>query len=275
MTRRRRTRPAGARRPDPTPPLLAVIVAHDGNTRAAFTFSLLRLMLAETCRTGRPPGLIWQRFGSGQLVDARNETARHFLDELDPAIEWALFIDADMGFADDLAQRLLAAADPATRPVVGALAFALRRQGSEDDLTQAIPYAMAPTIYSYHDLEREAGFRPIVDYPRDALVQVAATGMACLLVHRGALVAVRDRYGTFFDRIPNAKNGTRFGEDLSFCIRLAGVDVPIWVDTSAKTAHDKVGIFLDEARFDDQQRILWLADAQTNAHLEADDAPLA
>ena len=64
----------------PVPPVV-VVVCHNGQTRAPFAFCLTRMMVAETCRQGFPPGLVWLRFGSDQLVSARNESVTFFLDQ--------------------------------------------------------------------------------------------------------------------------------------------------------------------------------------------------
>lgn len=248
--RRHERQPVGI----PAPPLV-VAVCHNGQTRASFSFSLTRLMVAETCRQGFPPGLIWQRFGSDQLVQARNDITRFFLDHYTES-EWVLFIDADMGFPAETAAMLLEAADPTERPIVGGLCFALKREGVEDEQTQAVDLRMQPTLYTFHDLDDDAGFASMHAYPRDTLVQVAGTGMALVLVHRSVLEAMRDKYGPeWFDRIPNPKQPSTFGEDLSFCIRAAGCDFPLYVHTGVKTSHDKDGIFLTEQRWDEQRQV--------------------
>lgn len=245
---RRRQRPTTP----PAPPVV-VVVCHNGQTRASFAFCLARLMLAEQAAQGFPPWLVWLRYGSDQLVTARNESVAFFLDHY-PDSQWAMFLDADMGFPDVTVRQLIDRADPTDRPIVGGLCFALKRNGIEDADTQAVPYGMVPTIYTYHDLEDDAGFLPMAEYPRDALVKVAATGMACVLVHRTVLEKIRAEHGDrWFDRIPNPRQPTMFGEDMSFCIRAAAADAPIFVDTSLRTSHDKDGVFLTEDAFDRQE----------------------
>ncbi|HEY9417126.1 MAG TPA: hypothetical protein VIQ30_20400, partial [Pseudonocardia sp.] len=177
-----------------------------------------------------------------------------FLDNTDG--EWLFMVDTDMGFAPDTVDRLIASADPETRPVMGGLCFAIKRQARGDFYAER--YRLAPTVYEYLDLGVEVGFRPVLDYKRDTVVQVAGTGAACLLMHRGALEAVRAKYGdAWFDPIthPTGEKGRprTFSEDLSFCIRLQSVDLPVHVDTAVKTCHDKGGVFLDEHAFDQQQ----------------------
>jgi hypothetical protein len=81
-----------------------------------------------------------------------------------------------------------------------------------------------------------------------------------VLIHRGVLAAVRDEYGDhWFDLIelPKGRTGTTtFGEDMSFCLRLAALGIPMHVHTGVKTTHDKGGAFLDEEFYDLQQAAL-------------------
>lgn len=192
--------------------------------------------------------------GTMGVAGGRNDIARDFLDATDG--EWLWMVDTDMGFAPDTVDRLVESADPQLRPVMGGLCFAIKRQARGD--LWAERYRIAPTVYEYLDLGDEVGFRPILDYQRDQVVQVAGTGAACLLMHRSALEVVRERYGdAWFDPIVHptgAKGRPRtFSEDLSLCIRLASVDIPVHVDTSVKTTHHKGGLFLDETTFDQQR----------------------
>jgi hypothetical protein len=195
-----------------------------------------------------------QLCASGGIPEGRNTVAATFLDATDG--EWLWFVDTDMSFAPDTVDRLVAAADSYARPVLGGLCFALRRlaPGTAADL-YAPDFAIVPTLYSFTDTGEELGFLPIRDYGRDQVVPVAGTGGACLLIHRDALAKVRAAHGdAWFDPIVHPtgfKGGRRvFSEDLSFCVRLAGLGVPLHVDTRVKTAHAKGGIYLTETAYD-------------------------
>lgn len=197
--------------------------------------------------------------GSGGIPQSRNKVAREFLDQTDG--EWLLFLDTDMGFAPDLADRLVSSACPEERPIMGALCFAgLRRKPEPPNETHAERFLIQPTLYQWVELEDEMGFRPINDYPRDSIVEVGATGAATLLIHWETLASMRDQFGSaWFDPIthPTAlKGGPRtFSEDMSFCIRAASVGLPIHVDTSIKTTHEKGMVYLDESTYDTQQAV--------------------
>jgi hypothetical protein len=64
----------------------------------------------------------------------------------------------------------------------------------------------------------------------------------------------RAEYGDrWFDRVDHP-DGARFSEDLSFFVRVAGVDAPAYVHTGIPTSHAKGGVYLREAEFRAQQR---------------------
>ena len=194
--------------------------------------------------------------GTGGIPGGRNQIVRDFLDNTDG--EWLFFVDSDMGFAPDSVDRLVASADQYKRPVMGGLAFQLKRDRRVTTPFYAERFTIAPTLYQYVELSDEVGFLPIHDYPRDEVVQVAGTGAAFMLIHRRVLEKIRERSGDqWFEPIahPTGLNGAprTFSEDLSFCVRCQAVDVPIHVDTSVKTTHDKGALFLDEEMYDRQR----------------------
>lgn len=221
---------------------------HPGEYAACFAESLLGLIvhdLSGAQRTAHAHGKLASLTGAGGIVASRNKLAKVLCDDADA--DWLLMVDSDMGFDFDTLDRLLAAADPTERPVVGALCFARKRDGAAS--FGGLRFRATPTLYTYVDDGESLGFLPMFDYPPDTLVPVAATGAACVLIHRGALLAMRARFGdTWFDTITHP-GGTTFSEDLSFCLRAAAVDLPIHVHTGIKTTHDKGSLFLDEDYF--------------------------
>lgn len=161
---------------------------------------------------------------ASRLVDARNQIVRQFLDDPHTG-EWLWCLDTDMGpFRPDILDRLMAFADPKTRPVVGALCFA----GG-----WATP--IYPTLFMF-DQEH-----PLEDWPRDQPVQVDATGLACLLIHRSALerIAVKSEGHPrpWFD--DGIIQGKEVGEDMIFCLRLKTLGIPVWVHTGIHIGHCK------------------------------------
>jgi hypothetical protein len=199
-------------------------------------------------------GPLQVRCGTGGLVDARNTVMRYFLDET--ADPWLWMVDTDMGFAADTVDRLVEAADPVSRPVLGALCFSLRQEGPDGMggfLTRPVP-----TIYDWGtDPLGVVGFAPRRVYERDAVVRCAGTGAACLLVHRDAAAKVRAEHGdSWFDPV-RYQDGRLVSEDLSFCYRLGMADIPLHVHTGVRTTHAKV---------------VWLSERDYLAHLTLTDA---
>lgn len=224
---------------------------HPGEYAACFAESLMDVFMADAMGKQRivshPYGKMGKQVGSGQIVAGRNKLAQVMCDE--SAAEWLFMVDSDMGFAGDTVERLIAAADPTERPVVGGLCFACKTDGRSE--FYGIRYKAVPTLYSFFEDEERVGFVPMFDYPRDQLVPVAATGGACLLIHRTALEAVRAKFGdVWFDQVTHPTGPTTFSEDMSFCLRLAACGIPLHVHTGIKTTHDKGFAFLDEAFYD-------------------------
>ncbi len=236
-----------------TPGRVSVGYLHPGHWSACFGKSLIDLFVHDLCGPGRimshPFGEMGKECGSGGLVAGRNHLARIFLDESEA--EWLFMVDSDMGFAADTVDRLIDAAHPEHRPIMGGLCFAQKSAGRAPLYAQR--YRPTPTLYRIAETDDDSGFVPLFDYPRDEIVQVDATGAACVLIHRRALADIRDGYGdVWFDPIrkPKSPITASFGEDMSFCLRALARDLPIHVHTGVKTTHDKSGVYLDEETYD-------------------------
>jgi hypothetical protein len=235
----------------------------DGQEWAAcFGLSWADMLLHDQATSGRiirPGGTYFRRVaGTMGVAAARNQNAASFLAT---DAEWLFMIDSDMGFAADTVDRLVASAVAHNVGVLGGLAFS---QSRDADVAPGDFYAqrfrIQPTIYSYARVEStgEVGFRPVTKYRRNAYQAVAATGAACLLIHRDVLAEVGpEPFMPITDPVGGG-NGTprTFSEDLSFCIRVQGAGLEIGVDTSIKTTHYKGGLFLDETTFAMQQETL-------------------
>lgn len=235
----------------------------DGGTWAgAFGLSWTDMMLFDQAgprRMIRPDGQYIRKVaGTMGVAAGRNEIAGYFLST---DAEWLFMIDSDMGFAPDTVERLLDSAMANEVPVLGGLCFA---QKLDKDLKQgpfnAVRYRIQPTLYEYVEVQDngERGFVSKTKYRRDAFQHVAATGAACLLVHRDALVAVGPEPFMPITDPQAGGNGTprTFSEDLSFCIRVQAAGLNMGVDTRVKTTHYKGGIFLDEVTFAMEQETL-------------------
>jgi hypothetical protein len=181
-------------------------------------------------------GFLAMRFGSGGIVAARNEVAAKFLER---DAEWLFWVDTDMGFAADTVDRLLDAADPTERPIVGGLCFAQHEYTT--DGMGGFRTRPRPTLYRWAKTsEGQQGFSAWEDYPRGELTQVAGTGSACILIHRDVLAKVADQYGpAWYSRMQLPDTGQLLSEDLSFCAKAVACGFPIHVDTRVKTSHLK------------------------------------
>lgn len=234
----------------------------DGGTWAScFGLSWADMLLldqAGSARIFRPGGQYLRNVaGTGGVPAARNQIVANFL-ALEHRPEWLFMVDTDMGFSADTVDRLVASAEANDALVVGALCFAQKSAKLAETEFHARRLKLIPTLYQYLELDTdEKGFLPIDDYLPDTFQWVDGTGAACLLMHRSALLKVGpDPFRPII--VPGAlpDGGAReFSEDLSFCARLANVEIPVAVDTSIKTTHAKGGIFLDEETYRVQRLI--------------------
>ena len=204
-----------------------------GLVRTEFCASLLAVVMQG--KTNIDSVLLAQ--SGPNLSTARNQVTRQFLDE--QTAPWLFLADSDMWFEADTVDRLIAAADPVERPVVGALCYSQNNDNGGGE-----PYA---TMYELtQGPEGELAFVRYAKWPEDTLVQVAATGAAALLVHRGVLERVEkaagDRAAPWFRE---SVTGTALmGEDLTFCLRCAATGIPVHVHTGVRVGHMKTTMLI-------------------------------
>jgi GT2 family glycosyltransferase/predicted O-methyltransferase YrrM len=239
-----------AREPAAQPPGDAVTVAYVHSDECAYSWhhSMVEMIGFDMAREGRiiRGGYIAMRCGATGLVEARNDTVKEFLASRDA--DWLLWLDTDMGFPADTCERLLAAADPVERPIVGALCFSQRE--SEPDGMGGWHCRAVPTIFDWMKLANgQQGFAVRWDYPRDTVTRCEGTGSACVLVHRSVFERVAEKYGRkWYDMAPNPTTGQLIGEDLSFCARAGALGVPVHVHTGVQASHMK-RVWLGEGEY--------------------------
>jgi hypothetical protein len=230
----------------------------DGRPALVFMQSMIQTLLLDQHSGGHIIGengsYIPKQAHAVEIPKGRNEIVAAMLDK--SKAEWLWMVDSDMGFAPPTPYELVASAESAGAKVMGALCFAHKSDGTSD--LGARRYRPCPTLYRFA-VDDETGFSgllPMFDYPRDEVVEVDATGMACVVIHRSVLEQIRAKWGdVWFSQIPKPENNDAlFGEDVSFCLRCGLLDVPLFVDTAVKTTHDKGGVFWDEESYD-----LWRA----------------
>jgi hypothetical protein len=212
---------------------VSVAYVHDVEVAYSWHQSLMLMLMHDAANEQRlvRGGYVAVRYGTGGIAEARNKVVEQFLESSHP---WLWWVDTDMGFAPDTIDRLIAVADKKDRPVIGGLCFAqreVRLDGMGGFVT--IP---TPTIFDWKtDVVGKSGFVSRMEYQRNALVQAAGTGSACILIHRS--VFEKMDAGDWYK--PMANGDTVLSEDLSFCVRLAQLDIPLWIDTSVRTSHLK------------------------------------
>lgn len=219
----------------------------DGMNSTSFTQSLMAMLIHDSMNRQHLTSPLFLPTTPLRLADNRNMACRIMLDESDA--DWLLFIDSDMGFPPDAVDLLLAAADPASVPAIGALCFGMRK-GEPDGMGgyDSLPF---PTIFDWR--QEPPGFIVRHDYARDAITRVAATGAAFLMLHRSVLEAMRAGAGdTWFDRAKLSPETDTMGEDMSFCLRLGGFGLPIYVHTGVRTTHLKP-VHVDETFYREQR----------------------
>lgn len=240
-------------------PSVAVAFVHEDRLDYSFFHSFMQLMGYDAGNAGRiwRGGFISRRGTTGDLAAARNGGV---VDFLDGDAEWLWWVDTDMGFAPDTVDKLLAEADPVERPIVGGMCFG-QRESEPDGVGGYRPVAW-PTIMDWTFEGERGGFQIRWDYPRDTLTQCHGTGSACVLIHRSVFERIRDvyenlqresgvrkdgdpRWDSWYTRVTNPSTGELVGEDLSFCLRLMRVEIPLHVHTGIQTTHRK-NIWLQE-----------------------------
>jgi hypothetical protein len=253
-------------------------VIDGGEWSASFGLSWTDMMVYDQANTGRILGqngsaqYVRKQSGTMGLASARSEIAAYFLQQ---NAEWLFMVDSDMGYGPETIDQLVASAIRYDVKILGALCFAQKLDKEQNQGPHgAIRYRIVPTLYQYVEVPTtgESGFRSITKYQRDTFQHVAATGAACMLVHRDALAAIGpEPFMPITDKTAGG-NGTprTFSEDLSFCVRAHAAGLQIGVDTSIKTSHYKGGIYLDEIEFAKQQETL----IQARGHAIARQAEL-
>ena len=161
---------------------------------------------------------------------ARNQVVWKAIEGNFDAILW---IDSDMTFQPDAAERLIADAERGYA-YISALCF-----------SRKLP--TAPVIYkslTWSETDNEA--ISYFEYPKNAIFEVAASGAAFCLVKTDLYKLVMDEFRTGpYEPLP------RFGEDLSLCWRLQQIGVKMYCDSSVKVGHVGTLVF-DESVWESQ-----------------------
>lgn len=220
----------------------AVVIAyvHSRDVTYSWHHSMIELVgwdLTHEARVMRG-GYVSMKCATDGLTDARNKAVKLFLEE--DRADWLFWIDTDMGFAPDTLDRLMEAADPVERPIVGGLAFTQREEAP--DGMGGWRCLATPTVFDWTALDDgQMGFNVRWNYPPDTLTRCAGTGSACVLIHRSVFERIQAECGPiWYDRIFNSTMNKLTSEDLSLCLRAGALGIPVHVHTGVRTTHQKV-----------------------------------
>lgn len=238
---------------------VAVAFVHQSQVEYSFMHSFLQLLGYDAQNHGRvwAGDILAERGSTGDLAASRN---RGVTDFLAGSADWLLWVDTDMGFEANAIDRLVDAADPVERPVMGGLCFA-QREDENDGVGGFRPVAW-PVLMDWTVYEGRGGWQVRWDYPRDTVTRCHGVGSAFVLIHRSVFEKVRDvyedlqrangirrdgdpRWDSWYTRVSNPTTGELVGEDLSFCARLMQCEIPVHVHTGVQTTHRK-NIWLQE-----------------------------
>lgn len=202
-----------------------------------FHKSMLDLLIRDSFQPQRLVAGKLDMTSGANITTARNTVVRDFLAT---DATWLWLIDADMVFAPDTLDALLDIAHPTERPIVGGLCFKVTQVGDG-------PPQQIPTLYGLNDMTPP---RTVIyhDFPPDTLLRVAATGAACLLVHRSVLERMRDSGNwrapwTWFAETLYPEYDDVVSEDITFCLRAGALGFPIFVHTGIDIGHQKTVTF--------------------------------
>jgi hypothetical protein len=142
-------------------------------------------------------------------------------------------LDTDMAYNHRILEGLLESLDPDKRPIVTALAFC-RKDGE---------------LQFNWFKKQNGGFEgyQVMDSVEPKLQQIDGCGSACILIHRKALLAMREAYKDAYanhpwygnDFILTAQGMERLSEDLTFSRRATRIGIPIWGDGRWIAGHVK------------------------------------
>ena len=211
--------------------------------------SLMALIAYDVANSQRVIGGGWlaTKYGTGGIVQARNDTTRQFVHEM-PDVDWLMWVDTDMGFEANAVDRLMDAADPDSAPIMGGLCFMNREVGV--DGVGGYLVQPAPTIFDWYDDGERRGFTVRRDYERDSVLTCAGTGSAFVLIHKSVFQRIEEEYGqAWYSPVRNPTTDSWISEDLSMCARANALEIPVHVHTGVKTTHLK-HMWLDQRLFD-------------------------
>lgn len=177
--------------------------------------------------------------GATFVTNARNRLVQKFIEQpVENRADWLLFLDDDQLYPEYLLEILMASADPVDRRIVG---LPVWRFISKDDG----PVRVTHNVFDVNDNGDFVEWPG--ELPDNAVVQVAAVGTGCMLIHRTALeeiqqLAYANGHGSqwcwFKQQVYQPADACE-GEDIWFCRLAAAAKIPVFVNTSVTLQHAK------------------------------------
>ena len=214
---------------------VAIAWAHGGEVDTEFALSMIEIVRQKNKRINA----YYAVEGIGLLSKSRNIIIKHFLDNT--TADWLLMLDSDERISVPTFDLLCATADEVERPIVAGLYFAALWNGPA--------LRPVPLIFT---ASPEKGLQPWDNYPENQVVEIAAAGTGCLLMHRSMLQKLRELMPdnpdwAWFQDGPIGSNKW-LSEDLMFCSRVAQAGYKIHAHTGAVLQHHK-SIWIDEPHY--------------------------
>lgn len=151
-----------------------------------------------------------------RIVHSRNLLRKKVLNE---GYDYFLSLEQDVIPPKDIIERLL----QHKKPVVAGVYYMEYNVKKQENI---IGKKILPLLYKKHDKEHLVQLTPEeIEQPK--LLQIAASGLGCMLIHRSVLEKISFRY---------EKNKLVF-DDIWFCQDLEKAKIPLFVDTSVKCKH--------------------------------------
>lgn len=208
---------------------MTVLITYPHTTSIGHNFHLSLTRTARQHASQIEEILSMRCYPGDSLIKGRNEAMRMWLDEFDSEFLWT--IDTDIGFSVDTLPMLM----NHNAPVVSGLYRTVFEEG-RDHTGAPGDWRIIPAAYRWTDVAAVN-----IEDPQ-GVAAVGAVGGGCLMVRRDAALAVREKYGDEWWSIlrPFSDHPSMsLGEDLSFCWRLKECGIPILLDATVQTSHQK------------------------------------
>lgn len=213
---------------------LAIGYPHNGSVRHCFMDSINRFRSFDAQKARICGALIP---GEGlYIAGVRNKIVRDFLTT---DLEWLLFIDTDQIFVPEVPYLLIQSAEEVRARVMSALYFGFLGAGNASPMWwQKMPDGQLATVGEI----------------TEGIQEIHGFGTGMVLLHRTLFEEMAplhpDDSWKWFSHDLTEFNGKleRWGEDLSFCVRLADMGVKMYGDSRINIGHQKT-INLDYEMF--------------------------